>query len=1186
MRRLAFFLIFVLIFLFGCSISKGQSLGCCDLETAGDSGNCLLKDEDNMDMDTSGFDDFETLDCLIADDGSLTSCIVNITVSGQEKTHTIPVCSAPTPEQLCLNENCTAMVCGPFNYAVGVPMSDLEVSDAAESGKELKSSREGNTLPVGSLANSSCSFINLDDKLKNVLKNADGSFINIFRTGQMIDDHGVGEDPYFEYIISRYKFPASDKFCNAFADAPVDRFTNYLVPQSQICDFKRSGDLEQIKLTVNQQVEDYWEQNSCVDISNLPPYLRTSNYCIDSDSPYCVNGNYVTSYDGSLDVEFYKKALRYTYRDFINNPSQPKAPFECRTNLECKSGYCSKDDYSRSTCPTADGGSAQCFCTAQDFNWISLSGRGAFCDAVELKDIAGTGSVPDSCGSTTYNHDTFEDVGADLDQLQATLCYPTNFDARYYRCVNEEYAKAEEERNFDRCDNILDENPYTDYEIRCSDVNTGTIDTGTFDGTNFFFVGGHAGSQAFGWVRAFGSGDHDYFTHQRFPLSYIYFGDNGVGHSMLNPDSFRRTALATQCNLVEGVDYTIASYPKWLNGSIARNPGSYDVRTTDRDLRQAMAFVTNPDWNGTRVRGDSYQYLEDDDVKDSWPAGYAEWRRGDRTHPLFPLYWIVIDSPGEGTVGDCLLDEGFGYIKMDTVGWCQPCTYLTSVATDAYRPEEGEEETIRDSFRGVTESPFFDLDEDQATEFLSAATRSSFFGSMQSTKTYIKEGIMPFIDITDVQDTPSSLFSPTYLDTYLRIFGDYGAAVLIVDTANSTYIPEFDDIRPKINLIGRSATNGGCPNCLKAIKIESTLGAGYTAPEKLLEENYIAEAMFRDSQVNSSIDMVGFTVSFNDFLESSDRFDCSTKNGRIEFYDFIIDSIVRAGGRLMNETGKNAYFYISEAGIPPDTECFEYGNGKLELQGFMNRYYFSQYKFTQNGIVSIFFDSFDKGVDFSDFTQEDIDYSCDLQQSSRLSVNPIPNFIYKRISESDSSDPVASACLPCSQADIMLGKCKQPDAKTCIGGGECTPPAGPGPFKCQQDTVLDCSLCNSLPDNVQYDCAITYVNGTTTLKTYKANELDDKRQDIIAALPPSERCCIQFDADSIPYTYGSINIGSNVRSSLIYSPENPGSACPGTNDFGSILLDSDMDVPMCSSDLNSGAFKTIFDTYTVECERR
>ena len=48
----------------------------------------------------------------------------------------------------------------------------------------------------------------------------------------------------------------------------------------------------------------------------------------------------------------------------------------------------------------------------------------------------------------------------------------------------------------------------------------------------------------------------------------------------------------------------------------------------------------------------------------------------------------------------------------------------------------------------------------------------------------------------------------------------------------------------------------------------------------------------------------------------------------------------------------------------------------------------------------------------------------------------------------------------------------------------------------------------------------------------------------------------------------------------------PDFSSSGTNDFGSILLDSDMDVPMCSSDLNSGAFKTIFDTYTVECERR
>ncbi|MCX8195224.1 MAG: hypothetical protein N3G22_03930 [Candidatus Micrarchaeota archaeon] len=130
----------------------------------------------------------------------------------------MPVCVDAAP-QSCVNNRCTAMVCGASEYNVESKASarDWKNQDAT---KAMPSKEMSNT-PNVNLQGTSCEFRTMDRKLYNEVRQSKGSlWVNAFR-------FGVGRS-FSDYEQAKYFFPASDRLCGFNPSGTVDRFTAYL----------------------------------------------------------------------------------------------------------------------------------------------------------------------------------------------------------------------------------------------------------------------------------------------------------------------------------------------------------------------------------------------------------------------------------------------------------------------------------------------------------------------------------------------------------------------------------------------------------------------------------------------------------------------------------------------------------------------------------------------------------------------------------------------------------------------------------------------------------------------------------------------------------------------------------------------------------------------------------------------
>ncbi len=355
-KYLVLFVSMALLLAFGC-VEPIVKLGCCQKANATlEDGKCVL-----LNMTTSRLMEEYKKDTEWC---NVTKGYCNVSIGG--KYHLVPIC---TDNELndCIDPDCTAMVCGDFMFKPKVAPGVIDTSsgDTVSAKVEVPPESEEEEETLG-FYKAQCRFFPMDLKLASIMKNTKSS-INVFRIGV-----GGSFDEYDNY---RYYFPISDKYCNvnmgpSLGGDKVDRYMNYL-----------GGFIS------DKHPYDPSDIGECMDLDSLapePPFRFGHDALLETPAgpvhtekyEYKFTQYYKLLYSGEADVihtprgsmfsgtcseervesepyrkldrEYYRKWLYWSHLEMIYDTAE-RAPFECAGPLECYSGSCSFDFYSRAT---------------------------------------------------------------------------------------------------------------------------------------------------------------------------------------------------------------------------------------------------------------------------------------------------------------------------------------------------------------------------------------------------------------------------------------------------------------------------------------------------------------------------------------------------------------------------------------------------------------------------------------------------------------------------------------------------------------------------------------------------------------------------------------------------------------------------------------------------------------------
>ncbi|MBN1170410.1 hypothetical protein JXA56_05265 [Candidatus Micrarchaeota archaeon] len=342
-------LIVLVVLVAGC-ISPVQKLGCCIAENAED--GCILYNTTTF--ETQDYTAQTNGPCNDNASGTLGHC--NVTIDG--RAYLIPFC---TDDQFveCINSNCTAMVCGDFQYRPRIAPSFTSIEDSAG---DVPPGEEDSAAQ--NFYHAQCRFLPMDASLRQIMKNSK-SQINVFRMGV-----GGSFDEFDQY---RYFFPMSDMFCSINPEGTVDRYMNYLSWQSG-----NANEFDPSQITSNCIDDDnisgpfsFSEENETRDSTHVrvgnfeydTVLPDESNYkfahyaIVDLWSDYHSSNNGYYSYGDpfiggvykKIDAYFYRKELAIAHQGTIlAQEGATRAPFECSfTSYDCYSGTCGTEVWNR-----------------------------------------------------------------------------------------------------------------------------------------------------------------------------------------------------------------------------------------------------------------------------------------------------------------------------------------------------------------------------------------------------------------------------------------------------------------------------------------------------------------------------------------------------------------------------------------------------------------------------------------------------------------------------------------------------------------------------------------------------------------------------------------------------------------------------------------------------------------------
>ncbi|MBU0532503.1 hypothetical protein KKB44_03345 [Candidatus Micrarchaeota archaeon] len=573
MKKAVIFVAIVFI-IAGC-LKPITNLGCCQKENI--SEGCVL-------YNTTDFSLVDLINDTVV--GSCDNPIMqtegycNVSINGEF--HLIPICTQDQKVP-CVDPNCTAMICGDFEYkprvAPGVQSEETMAEDAAPTNMD---DDEAMLFYKGQ-----CRFLPMDAKLRNIMKSSK-SQINVFRVG-------VGES-FDEYDQYRYYFPMSDKFCSAVREPeePVDRYMNYLNPVTmepyypldeedgiiENC-FNESNVLPPFSYTdsiADNSTGDFGRIEYDSVVPELHNYRLAHNARYNYNSTWYDEGYYWYIYGywnedsvyKKIDKEFYRRELSIAYADTIYNlggTGTTKAPFECEmAGGDCYSGTCDTATYNRGTLVEATEDPERPEIVADCYETSDENGNDiVLCSSLKTVTLGDPGEAPER----TY---------AMMSVRPSRLL--TNTYGTYWGTALFGYSALADEDGIEALKNrwgigwiedsltgasymqILTTETATDVRMVYKDKRDCPADYGTFEDDD---PEGNEEAPCF-------EVEFDEDTDWPPATGTVFFGKLGdnvlvypandsekivIGYSLATPSEFEDTLLAKNCELVEGVDYEV-----------------------------------------------------------------------------------------------------------------------------------------------------------------------------------------------------------------------------------------------------------------------------------------------------------------------------------------------------------------------------------------------------------------------------------------------------------------------------------------------------------------------------------------------------------------------------------------------------------------------------------------------------
>jgi hypothetical protein len=467
------FLLVAFLFLAGCSqedlLRSSMKVGCCNLNES-KKGNCVLEGND------AGVSVLKTYSCDLASAGTCSAQIqytFNIldeaskkitTITPKPEDKTIPICKVDTMDNPCIQRQCVAQVCGPFDF---VPESILsyrdnivlsqKMADGESDDEDAPSSDKSKSIK---LYGTKCMNLNMDENLSRVFTNTKGSMVNIFRLG-------VGSS-FQDFEKYRLLFPFSDLACNVYPFLSAkERYTNYFRMDYESAYANLAATFNNLTYCPTQQGKSPLRNDIYGDVKQ-PPNYKFENVTAIAD------GKVRFSFE-KFDDNFYDQLLRWTDRSVLNQvtPANYPAPiqteFECAAPSDCRSGNCDQNVYRRGMCQRDDGRWVNCECY----------GGGMYC-------AGETVIYPEPLGvKTTQDAVSKYDKGIPLyiriqRQVAMKKIYdnPGGFLKRSYTNVYQCYFKGDGFGVDYKCffaEDEKDKYPYADY-FNCTDISDGKFD--------------------------------------------------------------------------------------------------------------------------------------------------------------------------------------------------------------------------------------------------------------------------------------------------------------------------------------------------------------------------------------------------------------------------------------------------------------------------------------------------------------------------------------------------------------------------------------------------------------------------------------------------------------------------------------------------------------------------------------
>ncbi len=525
---------------------------------------------------------------------------VIIAVPYPPETTLLQICTEAAPQK-CIDPECSAMVCGDFEYTPKLG------SSAEEMEKGLPNPPE--TSAAINLYHGQCKIMPMDYKLANVFENSP-SYLNRFRLG-------IGSS-FEEYSAYSTFFPTSDKFCNANPLGTIDRYENYLTAAETVYDpvkeindscvsdknpsetplsFKLGslniggdGNLKTGYKNANfiRQVVFPWYSDQAGGGNHATPSSSNGKplYAIDTHDFTGEKIAYMTPYSRP-DTKFYGTELQKVYMDgafefdlwviSVNNKldqlnvgPEPSMPAVCKNCFDTcnESITCMKSSIYQQYC--------------QDY-WDNSDAWAAKKKAAEDAVTKALGQKPKEAPRGAY----------ECDPLNPTECMSARCDTQDYSRIN--LFTRDQEVALPCSHSKVNETRFggnvTEYDVitcKPSIMNQGaggkpvfstakadylqgngdyaTSDAGDIVLFSFPFskyppdhVVAHTETNLFGTSSASDAGcvDPARCVQGAYPAEYKTDGKPVVGYTVMNRDEFPKTMLAQICNLQEGQDYQV-----------------------------------------------------------------------------------------------------------------------------------------------------------------------------------------------------------------------------------------------------------------------------------------------------------------------------------------------------------------------------------------------------------------------------------------------------------------------------------------------------------------------------------------------------------------------------------------------------------------------------------------------------